>query len=112
MAHSTNGWVVYTSTGAPWGDGVSFSIKSDAQTATNNGVSIAATPSILNFWPLHHGDLRAGYGRDSGGVKDSCIALGTGTPVYTLGATFQDNKGNTYTVFGLRAERFRVRDLK
>lgn len=111
MAHSKNGWVIYSSTGAPWGS-VNFSLKADATTASNNGVSLATSPPIQNYWPLHHGDLRAGYGIDGSGVRDSCIALGTGTPVFTLGGTFADNKGNSYTVVGLRQERFRVRDLK
>lgn len=112
MAHTTNGWLVYTSTGAPWGDGVNFSLKGDPTTASNNGVSIAASPPFQNYWPLHREDLRAGYGKDAGGVKDSCIALGTGTAVFTLGGNFSDNKGNSYLVVGLRQERFHVRNLK
>jgi hypothetical protein len=110
-AYSKNGWVIYSSTGAPWGS-VNFSLKADATTASNNGVSIATAAPIQNYWPLHHGDLRAGYGRDNGGIRDSCIALGTGTAVATIGGTFVDNKGNSYTVIGLRQERFRTSHLK
>lgn len=111
MAHTKNGWVLYVSSGAPWGP-VIFSLKSDATTASNNGVSIATAPTIQNYWPLHRGDLRAGYGKDNTGVRDSCIALNTGTAVFTLGGTFADNKGNSYTVVGLRQERFRTANLK
>jgi hypothetical protein len=111
MAHTKNGWVQYLSTGAPWG-AVAFSIKCDPTTASNNGTAVVISPPVNNFWPLHRNDMRAGYGVDSGGVHDSCIALATFTAVYTLGANFDDNKGNTYTVVGLRTERFRTRDLK
>jgi hypothetical protein len=112
MAHVKNGWIIYISTGAPWGDGVQFSIKADPTTASNNGSAVVTAPPVNNFWPLHRGDMRAGYGVDSGGVRDSCIATATFTAVFTLGQTFQDRNGNTYTVNGLRQEKFRTRDLK
>jgi hypothetical protein len=112
MPHSTRGWTVYTSTGAPWGNGVNFSLKCDGITATNNGSAYTITAPIQNYWPLHHSDLRAGYGRDAGGAKDSCIATNTGTQVATLGGTWQDIFGNSFTTVGIRQERFRVANLK
>ena len=111
MAHTKRGWSIYTSDPIPF-SGVNFSLKTDATTAANNGVSQSVAPPILNFWPLHTADLRHGYGVDAGGVRDSCVSLGTGTPVFTLGGNFADYEGNTYTVVGLRNERFRTRDLK
>lgn len=112
MAHSQNGWMNYVSTGAPWGEAIVFSLKADQQTATNNGIALFNHPPVYNFWPLHSSDLRAGYGKDSANHTDHCVAAGTGTPVFTLGSTFQDNKGNSYTVNSLRQERFRIRNLK
>ena len=112
MAHAKNGWLQYASTGAPWGNNVIFSIKADTTTASNNSQALTPAANPQNYWPLHRSDMRAGYGVDSGNVRDSCIATGLGSPVFTLGGSFSDRSGNTYTVVGLRQERFRVRDLK
>lgn len=111
MAHTKRQWSIYTSDPAPFGS-ANFSVKTDATTASNNGVTQTPQPSILNFWPGHTADMRHGYGIDAGGVRDSCLALGSGTPVFTIGGTWQDYEGNTYTTIGLRNERFRTRNLK
>lgn len=112
MAHSSRGWTTYTSTGAPWGTGVIFSIKCDPYTASNNGGAYTQVPSVTNFWPLHHGDLRFGYGKDGSGHKDSCVATNVGTPVSTIGGSWTDEFGNTYTTYGIRQERFLTSHLK
>lgn len=109
MPHSTRGWILYTPSISGWAN---MSIKADPFTAANNGQSLSTSPPISNFWPLHHADLRTVYGVDSGKVKDTCVACDPGGSLYQLGATFGDQFGNSYTVVGLRAERFRVRDLK
>ena len=111
MAHTKRQWSIYTSDPVPYG-GVNFSVKTDATTAQNNGVTQTPTPQVLNFWPGHTADMRHGYGVDNTGVRDSCLALGTGTQVFTIGGTFQDYEGNNYTVIGLRNERYRTRNLK
>lgn len=110
MAHQARGWLVYAPTHASW---ASFSIKCDAQTAANNGASLAASPPLDNFWPLHHSDLRAVYGRDgSTRYTDTCIAVDPTGPLFAIGSTFHDNETNLYTTFGLKEERFRVSHFK
>jgi len=89
-----------------------MAIKATQQTATNNGASLTASPPVNNFWPLHHNDLRAVYGRASDRYKDSCIATQDDGSLFVLGATFSDEFGNSYTVSGLRQERFNVAHLK
>jgi len=109
MPHSSRGWIKYTPSVSGWGD---MSIKADPYTAANNGQALTIAPPVNNFWPLHHADLRAVYGRDPGGARDSCVACNPTGTLYILGATFSDEFGNVYTVNGLRSERFRARDLK
>jgi hypothetical protein len=110
MAHSKRGWLQYQSDPVPFN--ALFDIKADATTAANNGQSLSPVIQITNFWPLHTSDLRHGYGVDAGGVRDSCVATGFGSAVFTLGGTWSDNVGNSYTTIGLRNERFRTRDLR
>lgn len=109
MPHSVRGWITYTPSVAGWSN---MSIKADAYTAANNGQQLAITPPVNNFWPLHHQDLRCVYGVDNTKAKDSCIATAPSGALFVLGATFTDEFGNVYTVNGMRAERFRIRDLK
>lgn len=112
MAHGSRGWMVYTSSSdAPFGS-VDFSLKCDAQTALNNGSSMTKNFTRANFWPAHRGDLRSVSGVDSSGKKDTCIANSPTSPLYAIGATFQDALGNTYTVTSLHAERVRISHLK
>lgn len=111
MAHQIRGWVDYTPQDtARYGSVVS--IKCDTQTATNNGATVTTAPSTYDFWPAHRSDMRAVYGVTTDRYRDLCIALtGTGG-LYTLGATFGDDESNTYTVNALRAEKFRIRNIK
>lgn len=112
MSHEQRGWLQYASDPIPFA-GVTFSLKADVTTASNNGQSLTAVPAILNFWPSHTSDLRHGYGvESSSGRRDSCIATSTGSPVYSIGSTFQDRFGNTYNVVGIRPEHLRTRNLK
>lgn len=113
MAHQSRGWLQYTSSAeSPFGQ-VTFEIKAGAQTAINNNQIVTPAPTIANFWPSHTSDLRRVYGVESiTGRRDSCVATSTGSPLYALGATFQDNEGNTYTVTGLKPEHVRTRNLK
>jgi hypothetical protein len=109
MPHSTRGWITYTPSQAGWAN---MSIKSDPITATNNGQTLAIVPPQNNFWPMHHSDLRCVYGKDANNVRDSCIATDPTGTLFKIGATFIDIFGNSYTVYGLRNERYRTRDLK
>ena len=109
MPHASRGWINYTPSQPGW---AVMSIKADAYTAQNNGQTLSVAPAQNNFWPLHRGDMRCVYGVDNTKAKDSCIATEAGGTLFTLGATFGDEFGNSYTVIGLRAERFRTRDLK
>jgi hypothetical protein len=89
-----------------------ISIKASESTADNNGQTIQATPATDYFWPFHHSDLRCVYGKDSDGFRDSCIVDDVTNALWTIGSTFDDAEGNTYTVYGRRNERYRTRDLK
>jgi hypothetical protein len=111
MAHTHRGWLDYTSDPGPFAGGI-FPIKVDDQTAANNGGAYTTNPSSYHFWPLHTSDLRHVYGKDAGGIRDSCVCTQASGALYTLGATFSDYEGNNYIVNGLRAERFRIRDAK
>jgi hypothetical protein len=109
MAHGTRGWTVYSPSTAGW---TNMSLKVDAFTAANNGTGYFTVPPTNNFWPLPHKNLRFVYGIDSTKARDSCVAcLPTGS-LFTLGASFSDEFGNSYTVNGLRQERFSTRSLK
>jgi len=109
MAHTTRGWTTYTPSYPGWS---SMSLKCDAYTAANNGTGYVTTPPVNNFWPSHAADLRRVYGKDSGGVHDQCVAMQPTGSLFVLGATFGDEFGNSYTVFGLKAESVRIRNLK
>jgi hypothetical protein len=109
MPHKDNGWVDYTPSTPGW---ATMTIKADQYTAGNNGVSLSQTPTQNNFWPLHANDLRAVYGVDNTGRRDSCVVLSPTSSLFNLGASFIDQFGNVYTVTGLRHERFRTRNLK
>lgn len=108
MAHSTRGWTIYN----PDFVTAPMSLKCDATTASNNGTSYTNNPFYLNFWPLHPGDLRHVYGLDSTKKTDSCVAMSRTNALFALNATFVDNEGNSYTVSGLRNERFNKSHLK
>jgi hypothetical protein len=108
MAHGTRGWTTYTPSVSGWAN---MSLKCDAFTAANNGSSYTTTPPVNNFWPLHASDLRGVYGKD-GSNKDFCVAMSPTGALFILGATFGDEFGNSYSVIGLRAERFRNSHLK
>ena len=108
MAHTTRGWLQYASNEF----GTNFEIKADNVTAANNGQTLTIGPTFLNFWPFHHSDLRHVIGTDALGKKDSCVATSTGSPIYALGATFQDMLGNTYTVTSLVPEKFSLKHAK
>lgn len=111
MAHTDRGWINYTpSDTVRYGSVVS--IKADEKTATNNGLTLAVTPSTYDFWPGHRADMRAVYGMDDEGYTDLCIACAPAGTLYNLGATFSDIEDNVYTVNSLRAEKFRIRNLK
>ena len=109
MAHLTRGWTVYTPSHAGWSN---MDLKSDLATATNNGTAYTQVYTQNNFWPLHHNDLRKVYGKDTNGVKDSCVAMQQAGTLFAVGATFTDFFGNNYTVSGLRNEAFKVSNLK
>ena len=109
MPHSTRGWIIYTPNVTGW---AAMSIKADPYTAANNGQSLRSVPPNNNFWPLHRNDLRCVYGKDATNAKDSCIATESTGTLFNIGATFNDVYGNSYTVYGLRTERYRVRDFK
>ena len=109
MPHSTRGWINYTPSAF---NGAIMSIKADPYTAANNGQSLTQIPAQQNFWPMHRADMRLVYGKDTNNVKDTCIACDPAGNLFKIGATFGDQFGNTYTVYGLRTERYRVRDLK
>lgn len=109
MPHGDRGWIDYTPSTPGW---ATMTIKADSYTAGNNGQTLSQTPTQNNFWPLHHNDLRAVYGVDSSGARDTCICTDPAGSLFQLGASFQDQFGNSYTVIGLRHERFRTRDLK
>jgi hypothetical protein len=109
MAHQTRGWVAYDPTNF---GGSTFAIKADNTTAANNGTTLTPNPAVQNFWPMHRSDLRCVYGKDSSNARDSCIALNPTGTLFALGSTFVDSEGNSYTTYGLRSERYRVRDLK
>lgn len=112
MAHEQRGWLQYNSDAVPFG-GTTFELKADATTASNNGQSLTPAPTIANFWPSHTSDLRCVYGVETAtGKRDRCIATSTGSPIYQLGATFQDREGNSYVVTGLKPEHVRTRNLK
>lgn len=112
MAHQNRGWLLYGSDAQPF-SGVNFSIKAHPSTASNNGQTMSETPSIFNFWPSHTSDMRHVYGIDATGVfKTSCIATGTASPIWLLGASFSDGGGNSYSVIGLKPEHVRTRNLK
>ena len=89
-----------------------MAIKADAYTAANNGQTLSIAPPVNNYWPLHHADLRGVYGVDNTKVRDFCIATERVGTLFLIGATFTDEFGNSYTVNGLRNERFRVRDMR
>jgi len=109
MAHNRGyGWCSYTPTITLVNTPVY--IKTDNQTAANNGQTAQPNPAALSFWPLHAEDLRAVYGVDALKFKDRCTAMGSGG-LFALGQTFFDFEGNQFTVNGLRQERFRIRDL-
>ncbi len=109
MPHFQRGFIPYTPTKSGW---AAMSIKADQYTAANNGATLTVSPPNDNFWPLHHGDLRAVYGLDTGSKKDSCVATNPTGSLFVLGASFSDMFGNAYTVTGLRQERFNVAHLK
>lgn len=112
MAHNARGWMTYTSSN-PTIYGATLSIKGDDVTAGNNFAPLLTTPAVNVYWPAHHGDLRAVYGIDTAAkVKDTCINLNSTNALYNLGASFVDQKSNSYTVNGLRAERVRFRNFK
>ena len=109
MPHMVRGWIDYTPSTPGW---ATMSIKADAYTAANNGKSLTQVPAQNNFWPLKRADLRMVYGKDSTGARDSCVACDPAGTLFKIGATFVDEFGNSYTVYGLRQERYRTRDLK
>jgi len=107
--HSVRGWMPYTPSAF---GGALMALKCDPFTAANNSVAFTTSPAVQSFWPFHRADLRAVYGKDSTKVTDSCIASAPSGTLFTLGATFTDAYGNSYTVVGLKTERYRVRNLK
>ena len=109
MPHLSRGWITYTPSVSGWAN---MAIKADGFTALNNGQTLYNTPPVNNFWPLHRADMRCVYGKDNTNAKDSCVACNPAGTLFTIGATFGDEFGNSYTVYGLRNERFRTRDLK
>lgn len=114
MAHAVRGWTAYTpSNTVQFGSVVQ--IKCDTTTVVNNpGAELNSTPLTNQFWPAHRADLRAVYGVDLTlpQYKDSCIAMLPTGALFVLGANFVDNETNLYTVNALRAEKFRIRNLK
>lgn len=112
MAHRTVGWVTYLPSYVA-GYGAAVDIKVDNQTASNNGSAVTTTPSNNRFWPGHRADMRFVYGVESSTKrKDTCVALSPSGSLFVVGSTFSDDESNSYTVIGLRQERYSTRNLK
>ncbi len=116
MAHNRGyGWVQYIISTVGLNLGNPASIKVDYATAANNDTFTTLNPAAgLWFWPLHRSDMRCVYGKDSSSPvhKDSCTAIDPAGTLFKLGSTFVDLESNSYTTYGLRNERFRIRDVK
>lgn len=113
MAHNRGyAWMEYINGTVGLNGGNASYLKTDLVTCANNATTALTAPTALIFWPGHYLDLRAVYGKDSGNVKDQCTNSDPSNALFKVGATFNDYEANTYTVYGLRQERFRIRDMK